>query len=131
MSIFTRISAALFGLVAAVSIAQADVPSALDAPHPHGVTVKGKIVLFRTQIKGLEIGPENDRLDAEVLVVLDSEPDHVYGIRYHEEDPSTEAIVDTLREAYLHDMPIYLHHAIAPGKKNLKIVWVQMGDLPK
>ena len=92
----------------------------------HSLEAKGKINLFRTQTKDMEIGKGTDMLDAEVLVTLDSAPDLVFGIRYHEEEPSTAAIVDTLREAFLHDMTVTIQYPKAPGKKNNRINWVQM-----
>jgi hypothetical protein len=107
----------------------ADTPETLMGAHGHGVTVQGKIILFRNQVQGLELGPENDRIDAETLVVLDSEPGKTFGIRHHENIPATQAIVDTLREAYLHDIPVTIQHVIAPGRKNVKINWVQLGDV--
>ena len=114
-----------------LNTARADTPETLMGPHGHAVTVQGKIILYRNQVQGLEIGPENDRLDAETLVVLDSEPDKTFGIRHHENIPATQAIVDTLREAYMHDIPVTIQHVIAPGKKNVKINWVQLGEVSK
>ena len=111
------------------NLALADTPSTLMGPHGHGVTVEGKIILYRNQVQGLELGPEDDRLDAETLVVLDTYPDKVFGIRHHDNIPATEAIVDTLREAYLHSVPVTIQHVIKPGKNNLKINWVQLGTL--
>ena len=111
----------------AVSFAQADTPASLRGEHGGQITVAGKITLFRAQMKGLEIGPENDRLDAEVLITLDSEPNTVFGIRLHEDEPSAREMIETLREAYLHDMPVTVQAPKSPGKKNLRIVWVQLG----
>ena len=65
---------------------------------------------------------------AEALVTLDSQPGKVFGIRHHEEVAATENIIDTLREAYLHNLPVTIEHGIAPGKNNLKIIWVQLGE---
>ena len=106
--------------------ALADVPASLKGPHKHAQEVSGKITLMRAQVEGLEIGGNNDLLDAEVLVVLDSEPENVYGIRYHEQKPATGAIVEILRTAYIHDLPVTIQHVMAPGKKHLKINWVQL-----
>ena len=106
----------------------ADTPKSLMDTHGHTAIVSGKITLFRAQVEGLEIGPADDRLDAEALVTLDSQPGKVFGIRHHEEVAATENIIDTLREAYLHNLPVTIEHGIAPGKNNLKIIWVQLGE---
>ena len=108
--------------------AYADTPKSLMDTLGHAAIVTGKITLFRTQIEGLELGPADDKLDAETLVTLDSQPGKVFGIRHHEESAAVEAITDTLREAFLHDMPVTIQHGVAPGKNNLKILWVQLGE---
>jgi len=106
----------------------ADTPKSLMDTHGHAAIVSGKLTMFRAQIQGLELGPETDRLDAETLVTLDSEPGKVFGISHHEEVAATESIVDTLREAYINKIPVTIQYGIAPGKNNLKIIWVQLGE---
>jgi len=115
------------GLLLSTSIALADTPASLTAVHGHAVTASGKLTLFRAQIKGLEIGTDKDRLDAEVLVTLDTVPDKVYGVRLHEDEPSAREIINTLREAYLHNIPVTIQSPMEPGRKNLRINWVQLG----
>ena len=110
-----------------MSLAHADIPGSLRGEHAAMMTMTGKISLFRAQIKGLEIGPPNDRLDAEVLVTLDTQPDMVFGVAYHQEDPAARTMIETLREAYLHDMPVTLQAPSLPGRKHLRLIWVQMG----
>ena len=117
----------IMALLFSVSLAQADTPSSLRGEHAAMVTISGKISLLRAQIKGLEIGPPNDRLDAEVLVTLDSQPDTVFGISYHQEDPAARTMIETLREAYLHDMPVTVQAPSIPGRKHLRLIWVQLG----
>lgn len=92
----------------------------------HSQEFTGKLTLFRTQMKGMEIGGNGDMLDAEVLVTLDSAPDFVFGVRYHEQEPSTGAIVDTLRSAFLNDLTVTIQTPRAPGRKHLRINWVQL-----
>ena len=130
MNIFAKTIAALSIVSLVPALALADTPRTLAGPHTHGVVVSGKIDLFRAQEKGLEIGSKEDYLDAEVLVTLDSQPGKVYGISVHDNDPSVNAIVETLRQAYLNGVPVTLQHRIAPGKNNLKIIWVQLGQTP-
>lgn len=114
------------GFLFAASFAQADTPNTLRGEHGSSFTATGKIALFRAQTKGLEIGPTNDKLDAEVLVTLDSEPDKVFGIRLHEDEPSAREMITTLREAFLHDMPVTIQTPLT-RTKNLRITWVQLG----
>lgn len=134
MNISKSLIALILGMSIAATAAMADTPTSLDSAlgtgsnHQHGVNVSGEITMFRAQIKGLEIGPENDHIDAEILVTLDTQPGRVFGIRYHEEEPSTSVIVETLRQAYLNNLPVTIQHKIAPGKNNLSIVWVQLGQ---
>ncbi len=111
-------------------MAFADTPVALDAPHGHGVNVSGKVNLFRVQQKGLEIGPKSDFLDAEVLVTLDTQPGSVFGIRLHDMDPAAHEMVETLRQAYLEGRPVIIQHRRDEGRRNLPIIWVQLGELP-
>ena len=122
-----RILWLIMGLLFAVSFAQADTPGSLRGEHGSSFTAAGKITLFRAQYKGLEIGTANDRLDAEVLVTLDSEPDKVFGIRLHEDEPSAREMIETLRQAFLHNMPVTIQTPLTPGQKNLRITWVQLG----
>jgi hypothetical protein len=117
----------LVGLLFTASFAQADTPGSLRGEHGSSFTATGKITLFRVQIKGLEIGPANDRLDAEVLVTLDSEPDKVFGIRLHEDEPDAREMIETLRAAYFNNAPVTIQTPLTPGRKNLRVTWVQLG----
>ncbi len=127
MKTLYRLLVPITALLFSISLAQADTPGSLRGEHAAMVTKSGKISLFRAQIKGLEIGPPNDRLDAEVLVTLESQPDTVFGISYHQEDPAARTMIETLREAYLHDMPVTLQAPLIPGRKHLRLIWVQLG----
>jgi len=62
-----------------------------------------------------------------VLVTLDTQPGKVFGVRLHEDEPSAREIINTLREAYLHKIPVTIQSPVTPGKSNLKINWVQLG----
>ena len=127
MKNFYRFLFSMGTLFFSLSLAHADTPSSLRGEHAAMVTISGKVSLFRAQIKGLEIGPPNDRLDAEVLVTLDSQPDTVFGISYHKEDPTARTMIETLREAYLHDIPVTVQAPLMPGRKHLRLIWVQLG----
>jgi hypothetical protein len=116
----------ILGTLFFCSFALADTPPTL-TEHSHAITVSGKLTFFRSQMKGLEIGPGNDRLDAEVLVGLDSQPGNIYGVRLHEDEPSAAEMITTLREAYLRKIPVTIQVPVIPGRKNLNIFWVQLG----
>lgn len=120
-----RVLISISALLLSVSLAQADVPTSLRGEHAGQLQVSGKITLFRAQIKGLQFGPANDRLDASILVTLDSQPDMVFGIA--QDEPAAGEITATLREAYLHGMSVTLEATKEPGRKNLRIIVVQLG----
>ena len=117
----------VFVLAMAGSVALADTPPSLKVPDTHSIESKGKLTLYRVQVQGLEFGRENERIDAEVFVTIDSEPDMVFTLRMHDDSPPVNAIIaETLREAYMTNTPITIYHQIAPpGRKNVKIHMVQ------
>ena len=117
-------------LTLTAGLAFADTPVSLAGPHGHGQEVKGKITMFRSQQENLEIGSKSDFLDAEVLVTLDTQPGKVFGVRLHGDSEANNQIVETLRSAYLNNRPVVIQHRLAPEQNNLKIIWVQLGDLP-
>ena len=127
MKILYRLLIAMSALFFSASVVQADTPTSLRGEHGAMVTKSGKISLFRAQITGLEIGPPSDRLDAEVLITLDSEPDMVFGIPFHKENPAADNMIETLREAYLHDLPVTVQAPLMPNRKHLRLIWVQLG----
>ncbi|MDH5230469.1 MAG: hypothetical protein OEY38_10435 [Gammaproteobacteria bacterium] len=110
-----------------LSTSHADTPKSLDSTHGHGINVSGKINLFRVQEKGLELGAKDNFLDAEILVTLDSHPGQVFGIALHEIDPAKQAMVETIRAAYLNGAPVTIQHRRDVGKTNFRIIWVQLG----
>ncbi len=88
---------------------------------------KGLITHYRAQTTGHEYGPPEDRLDAEVIVQLDTTPGHAYGLRYHEgAAPATREMITLLREAYFRRLPIEIFHTKLPGRKNHTIIWVEV-----
>lgn len=123
----------LTGLVAGSllvsSIAFADAVT-LAGEHGHGTSVSGKITMLRVQEKGIEVMAGKEKVDAEVLVQIDAQPNLVLILPFHEQDPSKREMVETLRQAYLSDKPVTVNHMIAPeGKQTAPINWVQLGAL--
>lgn len=123
-----RIAGMVAGGMLLAASAFADTP-ALTAPHGHGVQVSGKVTMFRVQQKGIEVLVNGEKVEAEVLVQVDSQPETVYVMPMHDPDPAKQAITDTLRQAYVSDKPVTIEHIIAPGKKVATINWVQFGSL--
>jgi hypothetical protein len=116
-------------LLCAFSLAMADSPVDLNTPDRHSVEVKGKIKLFRVQVEGLNLGTGANKADGEVFVTLDSEPKMVYTLQLHSDSPKTNQIMaDTLRDAYINDIPVTIYHQMSIKNKNnnLKILMVQM-----
>ena len=115
------------GLLFTASFAQADTPTSLRGEHGAQVTVTGKITLFRVQTAGLGLGAPGDHIDADVFVTLDTDPDKVYGVSTKANDPSHSVIIETLREAYIHGVPVTIQSPKAPNRKHLTVTWVQLG----
>ncbi len=115
-------------LLLSSTLARADFnPDASGSKHHHTATAKGTLTAYRVQTEGMEFGAGSERLDAEVLVRLDSTPGKIYGVRLHQgSSPSTLAMVETLREAYLRGLPVTLFHIQPPDRHNVNILWVEL-----
>lgn len=114
-------------LVFTASTVMADTPPSLKVPDSHSIESTGKINLYRAQIQGLEFGRGEQEIDAEILVTLDSQPDLVFTLRLHEDSPPVNKIIaNTLRDAYINNLPVTIYHQIAPKKTNVKIHMVQL-----
>lgn len=125
------ITAFIASSLLASSLAFADTPQGLERTDQgthagHSVEVKGKVTLFRIQEPGMNIGTGTDKLDADVLVTIDSQPDKVFGIKLEKDSAANREMVETLRQAYMNDVPITLQHRLSPGKKNVSISWVEL-----
>ncbi|KAF0192717.1 MAG: hypothetical protein FD165_487 [Gammaproteobacteria bacterium] len=126
MNTFYKVGMLLFGTLFAGSVALADTPPSLKVPDTHSIMSKGNLTLYRVQVEGLEFGRNNEEIDAEVFVTLDSKPDMVFTLRLHGDSPPVNTVIaNTLREAYLSKTPVTIYHQIAPGRKNVKIHMVQ------
>jgi hypothetical protein len=106
----------------------ADSPKNIENPDSHSVEVKGKINLYRVQVENMNMGEGKNATDAEVFVTLDSKPDMVYALQIKgSTPPSNQVIADTLRDAYINNIPVTLYHQIAIGRdNNYKILMVQL-----
>jgi hypothetical protein len=116
--------------VADITAAGGDVGG--EAPHAHAAATTGKVTMLRVQRQGVEYGPKEDRLDAEVLVQLDTRQKGVLGLRVH--DNSGQAIaemIEVLKTAYASGQPVTIFHTDKPGAENEEIIWVQLGEEAK
>jgi len=114
------------GLMFISTVALADSPKNLTKIDSHSYEAKGLINLYRAQMQGLEIGEGQEKLDAEILISLDTDPARVFGVRLHENSPPiNKVIADTLREAYMKNVPVTLYYQKIPGP-NVKIHMVQL-----
>jgi len=110
------------------SVVFADSPKTIENPDRHSVEVKGKISLYRVQIQDMKLGEGKNATDAEVFVTLDSKPGMVYALQVKgDSPPSNQVIADTLRDAYINNIPVTLYHQIAMDRdNNFKILMVQL-----
>jgi len=115
-------------MLSGISVAFADSPADISSPDRHSVEVKGKIKLYRVQAEGMQLGKDQDKTNAEVFVTLDSAPKMVYSLQIHGDSPkSNQVMADTLRDAYVNNIPVTLYHIIGINKtNNLKILMVQL-----
>lgn len=123
-----RMPGMVLGGLLVSSVALADTPP-LVASHGHGVQASGKVTMLRVQQKGIEVMVNGEKVEAEIMVQVDSMPEMVYVMPFHDPDPARAQIVDTLRAAYISDKAVTIEHMIAPGKKVATINWVQFGKL--
>ncbi len=115
-------------LIIAGPSAWADTPPKIDVPDSHSIENMGKINLYRVQMQGLEFGRDEEKVDAEILVTLDTKPEMVYTVRLHPDSPPVNKILaDTLRDAYLSQTNVTLYHQKGrTGQKHVKIHMVQL-----
>jgi len=105
----------------------ADVNAGLGGDHNHADTSTGKITSIMAQTQGIEFGKKDDRLDAEIVVTLDSKPDFLFGIRFHDDaQPASAVMIELLQQAYFRNQPVSLFHVQIPGKKNVNILRVEL-----
>lgn len=82
----------------------------------------GKIALLRVQEKGQGYGPKKDYIDAEVIIQLNTMPNHSFGfeLRHDESLASRQGMLDLLIDAHRHDSTVgiaYYHRYVFSTKK--------------
>jgi hypothetical protein len=108
--------------------ALADSPKSTKGPDAHSVEATGKVVLYRVQIEGMNLGEGTDKVDAEVFVALDSDPKTVFALQLKHNAPDVnKAMADMLREAYFRKVPVTIYRQIDMKRtNNYKILMVQV-----
>jgi len=114
--------------ILSIPAAIADSPKSIDKPDRHSVEVKGKINLYRVQVEGMQLGEGKNKSNSEVFITLDSSPKTIYALAIHGDSPqSNRVIADTLRDAYVNNLPVTLYHQMSMTQdNNYKILMVQM-----
>ena len=79
------------------------------------------------QTAGLGLGAPNDHINADVLITLDSAPDMIFGVSTKTSDTAASEMIDTLREAYLHGMPVTIKSPRMGNRKHVTLTWIQLG----
>lgn len=122
------VSAMVFAVSGLISLSNswADSPANLNVPDAHSVPAKGIITLFRVQIPGLGIGAGTNKVDADVIVTLDTDPKTIYTLKL-DANPTAQVMAETLREAYLIGSKVTLYRQITGSPKDIvKILMVQL-----
>jgi hypothetical protein len=87
----------------------------VNTDHPIGsiLTAAGKLVFLRVHDVGTGFGPPVDRLDAEVVVKLDSDPKRAFGfqLRTDAQEAARHRMLDLLRDAFRRDQNVRIDYA--------------------
>lgn len=125
-SFINMVVAVLFLLGGA--FAMADSPKDIKTPDSHSAEVKGKVSMFRVQIKDMGLGAGANQVKGEVFITLDSNANQVYSLQVDEaSSASNKMIADTLRDAYINKVPVTLYYQKFSKTDNYqKILMVQL-----
>jgi hypothetical protein len=84
----------------------------------------GKLTFLRVHDVGTRWGPPNDQIDVEVIVKLDSQPNHAYGFQLRNDNnrPARAGMLDLLRDAFNHSWTVAIDFNIDSGKTNGVII---------
>jgi hypothetical protein len=80
----------------------------------------GKITFLRVHDVGTAFGPSNDRIDVEVVVRLDSQPQNAFGFQLRNDGnrAARAGMLDLLRDAFNHNWRVTLDYNLDTGKHN-------------
>jgi hypothetical protein len=74
--------------------------------------IEGKIIFLRAHRYGSGYGPSKDRMDTEVVVKLNTDPNRTYSfqLRQNDELPAHQAMFQLLRDAFRGDWNVILEY---------------------
>jgi hypothetical protein len=100
-------------------------PPDWDYPMDSLQAATGRITLLRAHERGTKFGPPDDQLDAEVIAMLDTEPEKAFGfqLRTGADQPDAEGKLNLLRDAFNNNRRVRLEF-LRTGCRTGKIVRV-------
>jgi len=100
-------------------------PPDWDFPHGSLQATTGQISLLRINDVGTGYGPPEDFLDAEVIVLLDSEPEKAFGLQLRSDAnrPMADGMLGLLRDCFNRNRPVRLEF-LRTGCRTAQIVRV-------
>lgn len=90
----------------------------------------GKVTLLRVHDVGTKYGPPTDQIDVEVIVWLDTQPNHAFGFQLRNDGNSLarRGMLDLFRDAFVTNARVTFDYSIdtQSGKKNgvISRVWL-------
>ena len=99
------------------------------------LSASGKMIYLRVHDRDSGYGPQNDRLDGEVVFQLSDQADHSMGftLRNDGDRPAHQAMLDLLRDAFNHGWTVHTEYELPSGKKNgiATRVWLTRPPAPR
>jgi hypothetical protein len=76
------------------------------------LAARGRVKLLRVNDIGSGYGPPTDKIDAEVVMELDTQPGRAFGFKLRKDAKlaANKAMLDLLRDAFAHDHPIAIEY---------------------
>jgi hypothetical protein len=88
----------------------------------------GRLTFLRVHDVGTGWGPNQDHLDVEAIIKLDSRPENAFGFQLRNDGnrPARQGMLDLLRDAFNHNWRVTIDYDIEEGKKNGRLfrVWL-------
>jgi len=79
----------------------------------------GKINFLRVHERGTKYGPDNDQLDAELIVRVEGDlQSYGLGLQNNDNLPAAEAMFSLLLEAFNANIPVTIEYKWEPGRNN-------------
>ncbi len=86
----------------------------------------GKITFLRVHDVGTDWGPASDKLDVEVVIKLNTQPEYAFGFKLRNDNNRSvrQGMLDILRDAFNLGWNVTVDFKIYPNKKNGEIIRV-------